>query len=193
MRRTPPGRLVSVMKASFKASWSAPSTPQLGQGSPFPKLLQVQKDNFAKCFTLNLRWDDQRGSGDQHFPPNWRRGRQHPALLLLIWNRRKRSSSEYSVHSVNFFFKVYFCSVLCYCTMVKQCAQVARINPSTPRYPGIWGKSPGWCPDFCDFTRIFAKRQNKAYANHKKTTNYQKLDLPRFLQKWARTKNWAHW
>ena len=97
MRRTPPGRLVSVMKASFKASWSAPSTPQLGQGSPFPKLLQVQKHDFSKSCTWNLRWDDQRGSGDQHFPPNWRWGRQHPALLLLVWNGRKRSSSEFLV------------------------------------------------------------------------------------------------
>ena len=31
----------------------------------------------------------------------------------------------------------------------------ARINLGTPGYPGIWGKSPGQRPDFCDFARIF--------------------------------------
>ena len=63
----------------------------------FSKVAAGWKRWFCKILTWILRWDDQRGSGDQHFPPNWRWGRQHPTLLLLVWNRGKRSSSEFLV------------------------------------------------------------------------------------------------
>ena len=46
MRPTPLGRLALGMPASFKALWSAQNTLQLGQGSHFPKLLQVQEQNI---------------------------------------------------------------------------------------------------------------------------------------------------
>ena len=36
-----------------------------------------------------------------------------------------------------------------------QCSQIARINTGLPVYTGIRGRSPVWCPNFCDFACFF--------------------------------------
>ena len=52
MRPTPLERLALGMPASFKALWSAQNTLQLGQGSHFPKLLQVIKKQKFSDFNV---------------------------------------------------------------------------------------------------------------------------------------------